>query len=462
MTDLQQLAEKVVTNAKSSPTQQLAQKYGLNVQTRVWEDMSRTKGSVWGPAISDMTLQVKDVDMPIIRYPNFSDRTWDISLDEIKVVVGNQRRGENIRFITLREYLRNFGDYLTDREPGLSLLAPRDSEAIVSAQATMLPVSKGQNTPFNVAIFNYQTRKDDPAVLAIVISANGSSAQVINQDSQKLYFNDAGQRTSFVATRLSDYRAEQGKSTSGPMTEKEQVLNGLLVIQVPLKQTRPSGSPVPFANLKQMSLSTISTKSFMESSDVENVVIRPGQPEGPFDELKDFNIVRDERYPIRVTLQYYKGTSNGVINNNDMREIADQIRASQNNAVAIGSLVTGGFTGRSTETYPDRNRRSDKPKWWNLFWSDYGSQVPMSEQAALDIILADLAKGRSARLYGYNTSSITAMTIALDMLQNQARNLPTPYDNSPYIKNNPNSWTDIKSVPTISLFDIVKQNQGKN
>ena len=289
MTDLEQLAKNVVTNAKSRETQQLAQKYGLNVQTRVWEDMSRTKGSVWGPAISDMTLQVKGVDMPIIRYPNFSDRTWDISLDDIKVVVGNQRRGEKVRFITLREYLHNFGNYLTDREPGLSLLAPRDSEAIVSAQATMLPVEKNQNTPFNVAIFNYQTDERDPAVLAIVVSANGSSAQVVNEDDmrgQKLYFNDAGQRTSFVATRLSDYRAEQGKSTSGPMTEKEKALNGLLVIQVPLKQHKRH---TPFPSYIYESSNEMMSKSFAtmsaKSSDVENVVIRPGQPEGEYDEI---------------------------------------------------------------------------------------------------------------------------------------------------------------------------------
>lgn len=440
LTDLTKLTVDVKRNAQSQETLSLAHDYGLTIQNRVWEDMSRTKGSVWGPAISDMTLQVNNTSMPIIRYPNFSDRTWDISLDDIKVVVGNQRKGQQVRFITLREYLRNFGDYLTDREPGLSLLANRDKDAIVSAQATMLPVKQSQDTPFNVAIYNYQTVEDDPAVLAIVVSANGSSAQVVNQNDfsgQKLYFNDAGQKTKYVATRLSDYRAEQGMTTSGTMTEKEKALNGLLVIQVPLKQTRKRRHiPFPsYAMAESAGPVMMKSMSITGPSDVENVVIRPGKPEGEFDELKGFKIQRDERYPIRVTLQYYKGTSNGVIDNNDIKEISEQIKDSQNNASAVGSLVTGGYTGRSTETYPSYHRHN-KPNWWNLFWKSYGSQVQMSEQAALAIIMADLAKGRNSRLY--TQGPINAMNIALDMLQNQPRNLPTPYDGgSPYIGSNP-------------------------
>jgi hypothetical protein len=59
------------TNAR-----QLAGKFGLDVMRVAWEDNGRSKGSCWGPCISDMTLNVLDHALPLVRHPNFEDLTW--------------------------------------------------------------------------------------------------------------------------------------------------------------------------------------------------------------------------------------------------------------------------------------------------------------------------------------------------------------------------------------------------
>jgi hypothetical protein len=59
------------TNAR-----QLAGKFGLDVMSVAWEDNGRFKGSCWGPCISDMTLNVLDHALPLVRHPNFEDLTW--------------------------------------------------------------------------------------------------------------------------------------------------------------------------------------------------------------------------------------------------------------------------------------------------------------------------------------------------------------------------------------------------
>ena len=67
--------------------------------------------------------------MPVIRYPNFSDLTADISLDKFYLLVGNED-GRELQKVSLRDYLGDIRRYLS--QPGSwtgrgnSLLAPRD------------------------------------------------------------------------------------------------------------------------------------------------------------------------------------------------------------------------------------------------------------------------------------------------------------------------------------------------
>jgi hypothetical protein len=103
-----------------------------------------------------------------------------------------------------------------------------------------LPIPKDGEAKFNVGIFNYQSSPSNPAVLAIVASSKGTSAQILDNSNgyngQKLYFNQNGERCSFIGQRLSDFRAEKGEAQkTGPMTQQEKQQNMLLIIQVPLK-----------------------------------------------------------------------------------------------------------------------------------------------------------------------------------------------------------------------------------
>jgi hypothetical protein len=77
------LVESMKCMASDQKVIALAKEHGLDINTVSWEDTGRTKGSCWGPNISDMTLQVRDEKgvyhrMPVIRQPNFADKTHDV------------------------------------------------------------------------------------------------------------------------------------------------------------------------------------------------------------------------------------------------------------------------------------------------------------------------------------------------------------------------------------------------
>ncbi|ETO00674.1 hypothetical protein RFI_36766 [Reticulomyxa filosa] len=60
------------------------------------------------PCISDMTLQMNKKLMPVIREPNYSDKTWDMSMDKMVIVVGNEKKDQALKSIPLKEYLESF------------------------------------------------------------------------------------------------------------------------------------------------------------------------------------------------------------------------------------------------------------------------------------------------------------------------------------------------------------------
>jgi hypothetical protein len=146
-----QAVAKTAAMVSDPEARQLADRYGLDILALTWEDTGRYKNSAVGPNISDMTIQVAARDprterlsvtcMPVIRFPNFSDRTCDLDPRDFTLLVGNERpgRGEpELKRISLYEFLENPTEYLTEpsawRGPRRSLLAPdRDSKVLVSA-----------------------------------------------------------------------------------------------------------------------------------------------------------------------------------------------------------------------------------------------------------------------------------------------------------------------------------------
>ncbi|ETO06447.1 hypothetical protein RFI_30946 [Reticulomyxa filosa] len=78
-----------------------------------------------------------------------------------------------------------------------------------------------------------------------------------------------------------------------------------------------------------------------------------------WDELNGLSkIERDEQFPIRVTLQFYQSTSNGVVDADIMSNIAAMLQSSQKQADFVGSLVTQTDKNRPTEWVEEKS--SDK------------------------------------------------------------------------------------------------------
>jgi len=350
---------------------ELARRHGLDVLNVTWEDTGRYKGSAVGPNISDMTIQVGAEDprsrkldvtcMPVIRYPNFSDVSADIDPRDFTLLVGNERGG-SLKRISLYEFLERPTEYLSNPRSWKSrkktLVAERDTHVLVSAQACFLPVPKSGKATFNPVLFNYQSSRKNPAVLTILATREGTSVTVIDNTrdafesgsvwGQRLFHNQDGERASLTGERISDFKASGGDRTVGGAKARESGMNMVLLIQVPLKYKEPQrvfygagggameGAAAPLAKSEAASRGR---------SDVENAVIGHGDLEGPFTEIDNLSIERDPRFPIRVTVQFYKATSNGVVDDKDLAEIKAQLNRVYQAGDYVGSLVTEGTWG---------------------------------------------------------------------------------------------------------------------
>jgi hypothetical protein len=140
-----------------------------------------------------------------------------------------------------------------------------------------------------------------------------------------------------------------------------------MLIQVPLVQPqRPRRSIAPCAPAS-MALGGMAMARCR--SNVDEAVIGHGELEGPFTEIDGLAIQRDARFPIRVTVQFYKATSHGVVAGTDIRALADQIDSVYADAKAIGSLVVEADRGRSTEWDDGGAGKAPPADWWETFWA---------------------------------------------------------------------------------------------
>jgi hypothetical protein len=368
--------QKVANMVEDERAYSLTSAYKLNLLNVLWEDTGRWEGSSVGPNISDVTIEVEGFRkgkqartylMPVMRHDNFTDKTADIKIEKILVPVGNQTDNGQLKLVTLKELLENPEQYLSARDKGKiknsSLLAKRDSHVLVSAQHAFLPVPKEGKATFWPVIFNYQSSKKNPAVLTILVTRQGTSMTIIDNArdtvtgggswGQRLYFNQGGKKAPLIAERLTDVK-DKGTTANG---ENAQNLgadaNVLMLIQVPLKYReppRPKYAPMPMADA-EMSIaggggmaapsakSSTAGRDRAERSDVDTAVLGHGPTEGPFTELDNLTIQRDSRFPVRVTLQFYQATSNGVISKDNVKAMAAQIRKVYGKGDYVGSLV---------------------------------------------------------------------------------------------------------------------------
>ncbi|MCK5797554.1 MAG: hypothetical protein KAI47_10245 [Deltaproteobacteria bacterium] len=376
-----QVVSDVARMVSSGHAQGLARRHHLRFLNVLWEDTGRYKGSSVGPNISDVTIEVQAEDkrghlrtrlMPVLRYPNFRDRTADIRADRFYLRIGNQRRGGQLSTISLATFLRHPLRYLSMPKKGQikggSLWAPRDKHVLVSAQATFLPVRRSGQTRFWPVIFNYQSTRRHPAVLTLLVTRQGTSVTVIDNSrdtgrrsrGQRLYFNKAGQRAPLLAERLSRVKARGVTANGESAASLGRDANLLLMVQIPLKVRRRrrhaggllgGGAGIGKGGLAMpMATKSCRTRRGMKGrSNVEVAVLGHGQAKGPFTELDGLTIARDRRFPVRVTVQFYQATSNGVVNQADVHRLSKQIASVYAKGDYVGSLVTSGPTGRPTE-----------------------------------------------------------------------------------------------------------------
>ncbi|MCA9776770.1 MAG: hypothetical protein KC800_08645 [Candidatus Eremiobacteraeota bacterium] len=375
----------------------LAGAHGLQILNVTWEDTGRYKGSSVGPNISDMTLQTQLRDpktdelsltcLPVIRYDNFSDKTADVDLNDFFLLVGNEN-GDDTHRVSLYDYLDSPRKFMTNPDSWSgkqkSLLADRDSHALVSAQACFLPIPKGGEVTFNPVLFNYQSVQGDPAVLTILATREGTSMTIIDNQrdgfqagstwGQRLFFNKNGERASLTGTRMSDYVEQQKVADPGTRLEAagEDGLNMVLLIQVPLKQRNPMRFP---AGEMYCCDDGVVVNSAQRST-VENAVIGHGEVEGRFTEVDGLEIERDDRFPVRVTVQFYKATDNGVVSKEDISDIARQIERVYEGGDYVGSLVTGGETDRPTEYDGSKVQPAG---WWSEFYKRHQQNTGQSQ-----------------------------------------------------------------------------------
>jgi hypothetical protein len=380
----------------------LANSYGMNIQTVSWEDTARFMNSCYGPNISDMTLHTQGYNMPIFRKPNYADVTSDIDIDKFNLVVGNED-GSELRKITLKEYLENISKYVNN-DKVKNMYLERDSKILTSSQACILPLEDGE-VEFNVRLYNYQTRKNDPAVLVIITSSQGTSCQIIDSNDTKLYFNNNGKASNFLAKRLKDDRKERGVSLEGEMTHEEKERNALYIFQIPLKQKplmhrkntcyndENNINNVIYIdselieqdcilenyninNIKEAcNYNNINTKYYDSSNfnkrskntrGFDNAILRAGESHGPYYGTNNLELIRDEKYPIRCTVQFYKVTDDEKIPQDEICKISEQINKIYNHGTNISSLVYDN-TNRITEPTLENNI---PPKNYLSGWSD--------------------------------------------------------------------------------------------
>jgi len=394
------VVQQVSSMVYNGRAQSMARTKGLSILNVLWEDTGRYKGSSVGPNISDVTIAVQTEDqqgrsrtalMPVIRYPNFHDKTADIRLDSFNIRVGNERDGVTPYTVKLRDFLASPTRYMSLPNKGTikggTLLSPRDKHVLVSAQAAFLPIKKRGKATFWPVIFNYQSTKGHPAVLTLLVTRQGTSMTIIDNSrdtvsggrswGQRLYFNKGGQRAPLTAERLSQVMAKGVTSNGESAASVGADANLLMLIQVPLKVKRPRrqylgyGSAGGAAESAPMAAPAPTKKSarMRERSDVETAVLGHGAAEGPYTELDGLTIERDNRFPVRVTVQFYQATSNGVINEKNVAGFARLIKKVYSSGDYVGSLVTAGHTNRPTEW----TGATTAPH--NLSWKDFPGLV---------------------------------------------------------------------------------------
>jgi hypothetical protein len=384
------VVHRVADMVSDREAQALASRHGLQLLNVLWEDTGRWQGSALGPNISDVTIEVVSGEdagrrlalMPVLRFPNFSDRTADVPLDRVFLRVGNERKGGEERTISLRDFLAEPGRWLSSPDAGRiqggSLLAPRDTHALVSAQAAFLPVPKEGKATFHPVIFNYQSTAGHPAVLTLLVTRQGTSLTVVDNArdtvsggaswGQRLFFNAGGERAPLTAERISDVVARGTTSNGESAASLGEDANLLMLVQVPLVvRTPPRRAPMASESSSAMMAAPCAPAQKSRASDLEVAVLGHGELEGPFTELAGLQVERDARFPVRVTVQFYQATATGSLGEAEMAHLAQLVGKVYERGDFVGSLVVPGpGDARRPTAWDGASPPPGEVAWWDF------------------------------------------------------------------------------------------------
>jgi hypothetical protein len=189
---------------------------------------------------------------------------------------------------------------------------------------------------------------------------------------QRLYFNAAGERAPLTAERLTDVK-EKGVTQNGESAASlGKDANLLMLIQVPLKMKGLAryqdydDDMMPAGGATGGPPMAASSRASRGRADMDTAVLGHGATQGPYAELGGLTIERDERFPIRVTVQFYQATSTGVIAQHHVNALATQIDKVYAKGDYVGSLVVPEGKERRPTEYTGA---SHAPA--NLSWLDF-------------------------------------------------------------------------------------------
>jgi hypothetical protein len=387
------LAEKLSQLTSNTRVVEQLRKDGLSVTNVSWQDVGRSAGSSGGFNIADVRLvaitksrdgkSTKLYPMPIIRLPNYEDKTVDIDLEKVMVPVGNSW-GAPTFAVPLKLILENPTPFLSFKEKLKkgSLLKPRDTEVLVSAQASIMPVPKKGQAHFAPSIFSYSSSPKNPAVLVILVSNQGTSITIVDNSrdplednglgasGQMLFHNKFGEKAPFTLEALSEVvETQEGRERIAELKKSGQAVAGVsgvnqvLMIQVPLKHKSGFRGGYSYGGLESFSLESVAPTAKGARGLDTGVVGVAEYTLGAFTELDGMGdeLERDGDAPIRVDVVRYMASDTADLTSAEVDRLPEELRGIYEAGENLGSLVTDPFARRVTRNY----RPFDMP-WWSV------------------------------------------------------------------------------------------------
>lgn len=412
------LADNMTRMASNPKIVDELRKAGLTIGTVSWNDTGRSFGSSGGVNISDLSLvaitrdregKAKPIAQPIVRLPNFEDKTVDVNMEEVLVPIGNAWGVSDLMAVPLRMILEDVSPFLSSGEKIKgSLYAPRDTQVLVSAQATILPVPQSGEAHFTPALYNYQSTPEHPALLVILVSNRGTSITIIDnqrdpvhgtygRSAQMLFHNKNGEKSPFTAKSQKEMQTSvQGQQTiaqlqaSGQAIAGQSGVNQMMMISVPLKYPKPTYRGfLGGGDGLECFAASCSLESFGGSRGLDDAVIDVADYTlGKFVELdgKGSALERDDTLPVRVDVMYYTVTDTVDLTQKEVALFPEKLRGVYESGKNLGSLVTESSYHRVT-----RNYQPWVQPWWNTIVVPY-----------IPIIFRDAPSAYFETIYGPN------------------------------------------------------------